>query len=183
MACTSAEDSLVNRVERLAGALALLLRSLAHEIVLLLDRLHAFVAGVGDDAGDLARPRRRRVERFLEQAGEALQPLTEIFRARVECRNQRLDFGVPTGDRILGSAVADFEQFDGVGERAAVRAELIGKVAEVASAPWTVTVLNVPRCCSTLAVVAPLLLLRSLMAATNSETRVAMVCSIELMFS
>ena len=46
-----------------------------------------------------------------------------------------------------------------------------------------VTLLNVPRCCSTLAVVAPLLLLRSFMAATNSETRVAMVCSIEFMFS
>ena len=104
----------------------------AHEFVLLLDRLHAVVAGLGDHAGNLAGARRRRIEQFVEQAGEALQPLREIVGAGVERRDQRFDVCVLGRDQLFGAAIALFQKLDRFGERAAVRAELRGEFAEFA---------------------------------------------------
>ena len=49
----------IDRIECFAGALALFLGGRAHQLELLLDGAHALAARLGDDAGDLARPRRR----------------------------------------------------------------------------------------------------------------------------
>jgi hypothetical protein len=106
IACTWPARFAVDRVQVSLVRLRSSSDVVAHELELLLDGLHAVVAGLGDDAGDLARPGRRGVERFVKQGGEALQPLPEIVGARVECRNQRLDVGVRLADRLFGAAIA-----------------------------------------------------------------------------
>ena len=50
-----------------------------------------FAARLGDDAGDLAGPRRRGIEQLVEQAGEAPQPLLEIVGAGIERGDERLE--------------------------------------------------------------------------------------------
>ena len=89
----------------------------------------------GDDAGDLAGAAGGAIERLVEQAGEALEPLLDIVGARVERRDQRLDPGAALAEGGVGVAVAAVDQRDRFGERAAVGVELGGELAEVASAP------------------------------------------------
>ena len=119
-------------MQRLAGALALFFGLAAHQVVLLLDRAHAVVAGLGDEAGDLAGARRRGVERFVEQAGETLQPLLEVVGPRVQRRDQRLDGGLAAADRLLRAAVAHFQKLDRFGKRAPLGGELRRQLAEIA---------------------------------------------------
>ena len=184
MVCTSRGGLVVNRVEAPRWcACALPRKSCAPARIAARSTCTLSLLRLGNDAGDLSCPRRCGVERFVEQAGEALQPLAEILGARVERRDQGLDCCVSRGDRFVGAAVARVEQFDCVGERASVRAELVASSPRSRST-LAVTSLKVPRCCSTLAVSRRRsCCARSFMAATNSETRVAIVCSIELMFS
>ena len=127
---------LVNRRERLAGALALLLGTLAHEFVLLLDRLHAFIAGVGDNAersSRAARSSRCRAIPPFEQARRnapdvdrkslpcvrrVSKPAVSIFTCRLASESSVL--------RLLVSSSSTASASD-----AAVRTKLVGKVAEV----------------------------------------------------
>ena len=114
----------VDAVQQLAGAPALLL-----------ERAGAFGARLGDDAGDLAGAAGGAFERLVEQAREALEPLLDVVGAGVERGDQRLDRGAALGEVVVGAAVALVDQRDRFDERAAVRLELRGKLAEIRPAP------------------------------------------------
>ena len=108
----------------------------AHALVLLLaDRAAALGGRLRHDAGDVARAGRGRLERFVEQAGEALEPLIEILGARVERGDQRIERDAALVDAILGALVAPFDQLGGAGEFAAVGVELTGELGEIGDAP------------------------------------------------
>ena len=102
---------------------------------LLLQRAGAFGARIRDDAGDLAGAAGGAVERLVEQAREALEPLLDVVGAGVERGDQRLDRGAALAERGVGVAVALVDQRDRFGERAAVGVELAWRAGRGRSAP------------------------------------------------
>src|SRR5262249_9466849 len=176
------ESIIVGRRERFTSTGALFLRRLTNQLVLLLDGLHALIAGLRDQSSDFAGSVGRGLQRLIQDRGEARQPLPELLGAGVERGNQRLDSRLPLRDRFLGAAIAALHQRHSISKGATMRIELVGEFGEVAQhlAGDRVEIAEV---LFHLDVVAPVLLLRSVIAATNSDTRVAIVCSIELIFS
>ena len=86
----------------------------------------------GDHAGDVAGAAGRDLERFVEQGGEARQPLAEIGALAVEFGDHGLQRHPPVGHGRLGTAVALVEQRHGFRQRAPMRLELIGERGEIA---------------------------------------------------
>ncbi|MBV6489013.1 MAG: hypothetical protein GHHEDOFH_02990 [Pseudorhodoplanes sp.] len=121
----------VDVLHRVLGALALLFGAVAHQLEGFGDGLRALRAGVGDDAADLARARGGAFQRFVEQVGEALEPLVELLALDVEGGDQRVEIGAPLVDGFVGLAVADVDELHRLDQHAAVHVELAGEVAEV----------------------------------------------------
>ncbi len=111
---------IVDVAEQVAGALTFLF-----------ERAGAFGARVRDHTGDLAGLARGAVERLVEQRREALQPLFDIVGTGVERADQRFDRRLPVAESDLGVPVGLVDQRDRVGQRAALRVELRGELAEV----------------------------------------------------
>ena len=116
---------------RVLGALALLLGAVAHEVELLGDRLRAVRARFGDHAADVARAGGGSLQRLVEQAREALEPLLEFLALDIERGDQRVEMGAAFVDRGVGLAVAAVDQFDRLHQHAAVGVELRRELAEV----------------------------------------------------
>ena len=74
-------------------------------------------------------------ERFIQQAGEARQPLIEVGGAQVDGGDQRFQRGLALGDRGGGRAVGLLDHGGGLDQRAAMGVELGGERAEVLAAP------------------------------------------------
>ena len=121
---------IVDGVQSFAGALALVIRGRAHELVLPLDSLHAVVAGFSDDAGNFSRPRRCRIERLVEQAGETLQSMARNRRYARPWSRQASRCARLGRNQLVGALIALFQKIHRVGERASVHAELRCKFAE-----------------------------------------------------
>ncbi len=119
----------------LGDAATLLLRMFARGIILLADRTAALGGRLRHDAGDIARAGRRRLEQFIEQAGEALEPLVEILGADVERGDQGIERDPAFIDAFVGALIAAFDQFGGAGQAAAMRVELDGELAEIGEHP------------------------------------------------
>ena len=95
----------VDRAHRLGGAAALVLGAArASLLVLFADRARAFGARFRRPRGRSRGRGRRRLERFVEQAGEALEPLLDILGAGIERGDQRFDRGAALVDRRLRPA-------------------------------------------------------------------------------
>src|SRR5262249_42590568 len=115
---------LVDAVERVGGALALLFGGGAHHVVLRGDRLRAAGAGVGDDGGHVRRARLRGFERGGGEVGKKAQTLGRVLRLAVEFAEQSFERAATLGQRRLGAAVADVDRFRRGGKRAPVLVEL-----------------------------------------------------------
>ena len=89
---------LVEAVQGFHRALPLLLRGHANALMMLGDSPGALGACFRDDARDVARAPFRRHQRFVEQAGEPLEPLIEIGGAAVQRVDDRIHFLAPRGD-------------------------------------------------------------------------------------
>ena len=150
MPCSDLGEALRGLREHLLGLAAVLgvdaVQLLAGAPALLLERARAFGARLRDDAGDLAGAAGGALERLVEQAGEALEPLLDVVGAGVERRHQRLDRGAPLGERLVGAAVALVDQRDRLGQRAAVRVELRRQAAPRSPSALLVTAWNELMC-------------------------------------
>src|SRR6185312_15946282 len=107
------------------------LRLAARARDLLVDRAQAFRARFRDNAGHVAGTSRGRVERLVEQPGEALEPLLEVAAAMIERGEQRIELRAPLVDALLGLLVAALDELGRLGEFEPVLVELAGELAEI----------------------------------------------------
>ena len=95
------------------------------------DRGGTRACGFRDHAGDIAGALFGGRQRFIQQAGEARQPLIEIGGAQVDGGDQRFQRRLALGNRGGGAAVALLDQRGGLDQRLAVLLELARQRAEV----------------------------------------------------
>ena len=118
-------------VHGIDGLLPLVFGRSAHRFELAADRSRSGACGFRDHARDIAGALFGRGERFIEQAGEARQPLIEIGGAQVDGGHQRFKLRLAVGDRGRGGAVGLFDHAGGVDQRLAVVLELARQRAEI----------------------------------------------------
>ena len=111
---------LVQVVHGIEGLLPLVFGRSAHRFELAADRGRSGACGFRDHARDIAGALFGRGERFIEQAGEARQPLVEIGGAQVDGGHQRFKLRLALGDRGRGGAVGLFDHGRGLDQRLAV---------------------------------------------------------------
>src|SRR2546430_2659964 len=124
---------LVDAAQCLGGALALLLRGRAYDLVLAGDGAGPLGARVGDDAGDIARAGFRGFEGFGEQRAEPLEPLLERIGSRAELRDHRLGLGAERLAELLGVGRQSRTELLGLGTDN--RADLLGLGVQIAHQP------------------------------------------------
>ena len=95
------------------------------------DRGGSGACGFRHHAGDVAGAFLGGGERFIEQAGEARQPLVEIGGAQVDGGDQRFKLRFAFGDRGRGGAVGLFDHGCGIDQRLAVGLELARQRTEI----------------------------------------------------
>ena len=126
---------LIDLVHRLGGQPALLFGRGANRLELPADRGRTGAGGFRDHARDIAGALFGGGQRFVEQAGEARQPLIEIGGAQIDGGDQRFQRRLAFGDRDGGVAVALLDQGRGLDQRLAVRLELARTASRDPPAP------------------------------------------------
>ena len=121
----------VDVVHGLDGLPVLLLGRDADRLELPADRGRSRAGGLGDDARDIAGALLGGGERFIQQAGEARQPLIEVGGTQVDGGDQRFQRGLALGDRGGGGAVGLLDHGGGLDQRAAMGVELGGERTQV----------------------------------------------------
>ena len=111
-----------------ARAFGACLRDDAHDVA---DGAGALGRGFRHHAGNVPGARGGDLERFIEQAGEALEALLEVLGADVEGGDQRIELHAALVDGGLSALVAAVDQLNRPGEIAAVGIELAGQLAEI----------------------------------------------------
>ena len=113
------------------GQPAFLFGRRANRFELTADRGRTRAGGFRHHARDIARALFGGGQRFIEQAGEARQPLIEIGGSQVDRGDQRFQHRLAFGDGGGGAAVALLDHRRGIDQGLAVGFELAGQRAEV----------------------------------------------------
>ena len=122
---------LVEVVHGIEGLLPLVLGRSPYRFELPADRSRSGAGGFRHHARDVAGALFGRGERFVEQAGEARQPLIEIGGAQIDGGHQRFKLRLAIGDRRRGVAVGLLDHGSGLDQRLAVAFELARQRAEI----------------------------------------------------
>src|SRR5581483_4367868 len=84
-----------------------------------------------DGAGDVAGAVGGGVERLVDEAGEALEPLGDLIGADVEGADQRFELDATLVDALLRRAIARLDELGRPGELLAVLIEGTRELAEI----------------------------------------------------
>ena len=103
----------------------------AHRLELAADRGRTRTGGFRHHPCDVAGALFGGGQRFIQEAGEARQPLVEIGGPQIDRGHQRIQRRFTLGDRGGGAAVALFDHRRGIDQRLAMGIELTGKLAEI----------------------------------------------------
>ena len=122
---------LVEVVQRIEGLLPLVFGRSAHRLELAADRGRTCARGFRHHARDIAGALFGSGERFVEQAGEARQPLVEVGGAQVDGGHQRFKLRLAVGDRGRGGTVGLFDHAGCLDQLLAVLLELARQRAEI----------------------------------------------------
>ena len=114
-----------------SGLLAFVFGCSAHRLELAADRGRTRARGFRHHARDVAGALFGGGQRFIQQAGEARQPLIEIGGAQVDGGDQRFKLRLALGDGGGGGAVGLFDHGRGIDQRLAVGLELARQRAEI----------------------------------------------------